>query len=79
MDIELLRKNLADAGVYSAADIEEICRLEAEYALECEEIANQCVEEGYPSHGSNYDLRCESARCYYDDQIAAIDSGYKEE
>ena len=23
----------------------------------CEDIAEQCKEEGYPSHGSNYDLR----------------------
>lgn len=24
---------------------------------DCEDIAEQCKEEGYPSHGSNYDLR----------------------
>lgn len=24
------------------------------------DIAKQCEEEGYPSHGSNYDLRCEA-------------------
>jgi len=30
----------------------------AYYDSECEAIARQCEEEGYPSHGSNYDLRC---------------------
>lgn len=27
------------------------------YRAECREIAEQCEAEGYPSHGSNYDLR----------------------
>ena len=26
---------------------------------ECEEIALECEAEGYPSHGSNYELRVE--------------------
>lgn len=30
-----------------------------EYEEECLEISRQCEEEGYPAHGSNYDLRCE--------------------
>ena len=30
------------------------------YAEDCEEISAQCEEEGYPSHGSNYELRCEN-------------------
>lgn len=30
-----------------------------EYEQECLEISRQCEEEGYPAHGSNYDLRCE--------------------
>ena len=30
-------------------------------------IAEQCEEEGYPSHGSNYDLRVSQAESYYDD------------
>ena len=29
------------------------------YKAECEEISDQCVEEGYPSYGSNYGLRVE--------------------
>lgn len=27
---------------------------------ECEKIALQCEAEGYPSHGSNYDLRVDN-------------------
>ena len=30
-----------------------------EYCLACEEIAAECEAEGYPSHGSNYELRVE--------------------
>ena len=29
------------------------------YHAECEEISRQCVAEGYPSHGSNWELRCQ--------------------
>lgn len=75
--IEEMRQSMLDAGVYIKADVEEICRLESEYLSECEEISAQCEEEGYPSHGSNYDLRCEQARKYYDEQIALIDEKYE--
>lgn len=27
------------------------------YRRECAEVSAECVAEGYPSHGSNYDLR----------------------
>lgn len=47
----------------------QIKALKKDLALECEEIANQCEEEGYPSHGSNYELRCESVREEYWAQI----------
>lgn len=77
--IEEMRNGMMEAGFYSTEDIGAICRLETEYALECEEIAVQCVEEGYPSNGSNYELRCEAARRYYDEQIALIDSMYEED
>lgn len=77
--IEEMKNSMMEAGVYSIEDIEEICRFETEYAQECEEIADQCAEEGYPSRGSNYDLRCENARRYYDEQIALIDSKYGED
>ena len=35
------------------------------FDIECEEIAQQCQEEGYPSRGSNYELRVEEARKYW--------------
>lgn len=73
-----MRKAMQDAGVYSAEDIEAICELEADFEKECEEIAFQCELEGYPAHGSNYELRCEDARKYYDEQIAFIDAKYED-
>ena len=30
-----------------------------EFEEECREIADQCEEEGYLAHGSNYELRAE--------------------
>ena len=36
-----------------------------QYKEECEEIAIQCEEEGYPSNGSNYDLRVAALEPYY--------------
>ena len=32
---------------------------------ECDEIAEECAAEGHPSHGSNYDLRCEDLWNFY--------------
>ena len=74
--IEELRNSMLAAGVYSTADIEEICKLEEDFAAECEEIAEQCEAEGYPSNGENYELRCAEARKCYDERIALIDSAY---
>lgn len=37
----------------------------AEYLAECEAIAEQCEEEGYPSHGNNYELRVAQLQRYY--------------
>jgi len=31
--------------------------LYAQYLDECDRIAKECAAEGYPSHGSNYELR----------------------
>lgn len=39
------------------------------WRAECREIADQCIAEGYPSHGSNYDLRAEQAWKYWESQI----------
>lgn len=48
----------------------EIEKLENEYSEECKAIAEGCEEEGYPAHGENYDLRCESAyNSYYKAKI----------
>ena len=76
LKIQDMRKSMTQAGVYSKADIDEICRLEYEYLEECAEIAEECELEGYPANGGNYELRCESARKYYDEQIAYIDEKY---
>jgi hypothetical protein len=35
------------------------------YNAECDKIAQQCREEGYPSHGSNYELRITEAYRYW--------------
>ena len=74
--IEEMRQSMTNAGVYTKADIDKICELEKAYQDECQEIAEQCEAEGYPSNGSNYELRCENARAYYDEQIAYIDAKY---
>lgn len=36
-----------------------------EYQEECARIAEDCAEEGYPDHGSNYELRIEELRDWY--------------
>lgn len=76
MTIEEMRNSMLKANVCTKADIDKICELEKQYREECQEIAEQCEAEGYPSNGSNYELRCESARAYYDEQIAYIDAKY---
>lgn len=74
--IEDMRNSMLKANVCTKADIDKICELEKQYREECQEIAEQCEAEGYPSNGSNYELRCENARAYYDEQIAYIDANY---
>ena len=74
--IEEMRNSMLKAGVYTKTDIDKICELEKAYQEECQEIAEQCEAEVYPSNGSNYELRCENARKYYDEQIADIDANY---
>ena len=74
MTIEEMRNSMLKAGIYTKTDIDKICELEKAYQEECQEIAEQCEAEGYPSNGSNYELRCENARKYYDEQIADIDA-----
>lgn len=74
--IEEMRQSMLAAGFYNNADINAICNLEADYEKECAEIADQCEAEGYPANGDNYDLRCASAREYYDAEIEKIDAKY---
>ena len=35
---------------------------------DCEDIAEQCEQEGYPSHGSNYDLRVSNLQKEYQEE-----------
>ena len=43
-----------------AADKNAYCTyVDSMYNKECERISSECASEGYPSNGSNYDLRCE--------------------
>lgn len=76
-----MRKNMLASGFYTGADaekdIEKIIELEKEFDELCEEIAEECEAEGYPSHGSNYELRCASAREYYDERISYINWKYE--
>ncbi len=74
--LEKMKDSMVKAGVYSPEDIEEIYRLEKQFAEECEQIALDCAEEGYPAYGANYELRRESARRYYDEQISYITEKY---
>ena len=70
--VEEMRKSMIEAAAYSKADIEEVCKLEEQYIDECNDIARECEREGLPSRGSDYELRCEQARKYYDEQIKYI-------
>lgn len=54
------------------AEIEALWR---EYDAECEDIADICEAEGYPRYGSNYDLRCENTRKFYEMQEQIIIEG----
>lgn len=69
-----IKRNMLRVGKLTWKQIIEICKLEAQYEYECRKIAIQCENEGYPSHGSNYELRCANARQYYDEQIALIEN-----
>lgn len=64
---------------YSQSDIDEIIRLEREYDAERLAIEEECEAEGYPSNGSNYELRVEGLREYYDEQQEYIHAKYETE
>lgn len=44
-----------------------------DYLEECDAIAEQCIAEGYPSHGSNYELRVERLRESYPELFGGDD------
>lgn len=77
--IKEMKVSLENDGRYTQEDIDEIIRLESAYADRCDEIAEECSAEGYPSHGSNYELRCDNVRKYYDEQLELIYSKYEED
>lgn len=59
--------------MYRPRPAEELLEL---FKADCREISEDCVSEGYPSHGSNYELRCEAwwNRMYaeeYEDSLLA--------
>lgn len=56
--------------------MDEICDLEDAYANECIEISEECMAEGYPPFDSHYELRCENARKWYDEQIDELLEDY---
>lgn len=64
---------------YTKSDIDEIIRLEREFDAERKEIEEECESEGYPSNGSNYELRVEGLREYYDEQQEYIHAKYETE
>lgn len=51
-----------DAFLNQAEMIADEC-----FKRDCRQIADECAEDGYPSHGSNYDLRVESMKIFYDE------------
>lgn len=54
-------------GLGEAKEDSKMNKLHEQFLEECEQIANECEEEGYPNHGSNYDLRVTQLEKEYDD------------
>lgn len=53
--------------------LREIDELFISFHEECEGIAEDCAEEGYPDHGSNYELRKQSLwDSYYKEPYEAL-------
>lgn len=63
---------------FDNCDIRELLHLAKNYREDLERIAEECAEEGYLSHGVNYELRAEVARKYYNEQVELIYSAYDE-
>ena len=53
---------------------ERIEKVMAEYKKFCKQTEEDCIAEGYPSNGSNYELRVDQEwREYYLPEIEAIE------
>lgn len=63
---------------YSAKDVQAIKDLYREYEEGREQIAADCEKEGYPAHGSNYDLRAGQLWDSINRDIELIESKYEE-
>lgn len=50
-----------------------------EFLSECDEIAAQCEEEGYPANGSNYDLRVTNLMRRYPELFAEEEDDWEYE
>lgn len=60
------------------AEVNGLTEVYNQYVEDCEEISEQCVQEGYPSRGSNYELRVEGLRQSYPELFAADDEDEEE-
>ena len=70
-NIEKMREDMEQAGIYSKEDIKAICDLETQYIEECEKIA-----EEYGKDTEEYEAKCQEARDECDRQIDEIDAQY---
>ena len=52
--------------------LEEIEKINATRERNLEDVAAECEKEGYPAHGSNYELRAEIVDRYFDEQIVDL-------
>lgn len=60
-------------------DVQELLYLEKTYRENLIDIAEQCEAEGYPRHGSNFELRANAAYEYYNQEVEHIYASYDEE
>lgn len=70
-NIEKMKEDMEQAGIYSKEDIKTICDLETQYIEECEKIA-----EEYGKGTEEYEAKCQEARDECDRQIDEIDAQY---
>lgn len=66
---------LENLGI-SKHDIAMLLALKQCCAEACEEISDECVLEGKPSHGYDYEIRCEEVCSYYTEEENEIFAKY---